>query len=107
MSTSAAPLTPNAWLRYELVKRILPAGISDVLEVGCGQGALGIRLAQRYRYLGVEPDRVSWSVASARIGAAGRGEVRNIAVQELGDEPVRPGMRVRGARAHRGRLRRR
>jgi glycosyltransferase involved in cell wall biosynthesis/SAM-dependent methyltransferase len=83
--TVAAPLTPNAWLRYELIQRILPAGIGDVLEVGCGQGALGTRLAQRYRYLGVEPDRVSWSVASARIGAAG-GEVRNIAVQELGDE---------------------
>jgi len=83
--TVAAPLTPNAWLRYELIKRILPAGISDVLEVGCGQGSLGTRLAQRYRYLGVEPDRVSWSVASARIGAAG-GEVRNIAVEELGDD---------------------
>ena len=64
---------------------MLPVGISDVLEVGCGQGAPGTRLAQRYRYLGVEPDRVSWSVASARIGAAG-GEVRNIAVQELGDD---------------------
>jgi glycosyltransferase involved in cell wall biosynthesis/2-polyprenyl-3-methyl-5-hydroxy-6-metoxy-1,4-benzoquinol methylase len=83
--SAAAPLTPNAWLRYELIKRILPAGISDVLEVGCGQGALGTRLAQRYRYLGVEPDRVSWAVASARIGAAG-GEVRNIALEDLGDE---------------------
>ncbi|MDQ2815090.1 MAG: glycosyltransferase [Actinomycetota bacterium] len=81
----AAPLTPNAWLRYELIKRMLPAGISDVLEIGCGQGALGTRLAQRYRYLGVEPDPVSWSVAKARIGAAG-GEVRNITVQELGDD---------------------
>ena len=82
---SVAPLTPNAWLRYELVKRMLPAGISDVLEVGCGQGALGVRLAQRYRYLGVEPDQVSWAVASERISAAGRGEVRNTTVQDLGD----------------------
>ena len=80
-----APLTPNAWLRYELVKRMLPAGISDVLEVGCGQGALGVRLAQRYRYLGVEPDQASWAVASQRIRAAGRGEVRNVAVHDLGD----------------------
>ncbi len=70
--TVAAPLTPNAWLRYELIKRILPAGISDVLEIGCGQGALGARLAQRYRYLGVEPDPESWSVAKTRFGAAGR-----------------------------------
>jgi glycosyltransferase involved in cell wall biosynthesis/SAM-dependent methyltransferase len=80
-----APLTPNAWLRYELIKRMLPGGISDVLEIGCGQGALGVRLAQRYRYLGVEPDRASWAVASKRISAAGRGEVRNVAAQDLGD----------------------
>jgi glycosyltransferase involved in cell wall biosynthesis len=82
---SVAPLTPNAWLRYELVKRMLPVGISDVLEVGCGQGALGVRLAQRYRYLGVEPDQASWAVASERISAAGRGEVRNTTVRDLGD----------------------
>jgi SAM-dependent methyltransferase len=80
-----APLTPNAWLRYELIKRMLPVGVSDVLEVGCGRGALGVRLAQRYQYLGVEPDQASWAVASARISAAGRGEVRNVAVADLGD----------------------
>ncbi len=81
-----APLAPNAWLRYEVVQRMLPAGISDVLEVGCGQGAVGARLAQRYRYLGVEPDQASYAVASERIRAAGRGEVRNIAVEDLGEE---------------------
>jgi glycosyltransferase involved in cell wall biosynthesis/SAM-dependent methyltransferase len=81
-AAAAAPLTPNTWLRFELIRRILPAGISSVLEIGCGQGAMGTRLAQRYQYLGVEPDRTSWAVASQRIGAAG-GEVRNIAVQEL------------------------
>ena len=81
-----APLTPNASLRYDLVQRMLPAGIADVLEVGCGQGAVGARLAQRYRYLGVEPDRQSWGVARRRIGAVGRGEVRNVTVDALGDE---------------------
>jgi len=87
MDTSVlAPLAPNAWLRYELVKDMFPPGISDVLEVGCGQGALGVRLAQRYNYLGVEPDQASWAVASQRISAAGRGEVRNVSVQDLGDE---------------------
>src|ERR1700690_2022475 len=88
MDTSTlAPLTPNAWLRYELIKDMFPPGISDVLEVGCGQGALGTRLAQRFNYLGVEPDQVSWAIASKRIRAAGgRGEVRNIPVQDLGDE---------------------
>jgi glycosyltransferase involved in cell wall biosynthesis len=80
-----APLTPNAWLRYELIRRMLPADVKDVLEVGCGQGALGVRLAQRYRYLGVEPDQTSWKVASERISASGLGEVRNVAVCDLGD----------------------
>lgn len=83
---AVAPLTPNAWLRYDLVNRMLPASITDVLEVGCGQGSLGTRLAQRYRYLGVEPDKVSWAVAQRRMGAVGRGEVRNVAVEALGDE---------------------
>jgi len=83
---AVAPLTPNAWLRYEVVERMLPAGITDVLEVGCGQGALGVRLAQRYNYLGVEPDQESWSVAQQRISAAGTGEVRNISVDGLGAE---------------------
>lgn len=80
-----APLTPNAWLRYEIVQRILPADVSDVLEVGCGRGSLGVRLAQRYRYLGVEPDEGSWAVASERIRRAGRGEVRNVTFEDLGD----------------------
>jgi glycosyltransferase involved in cell wall biosynthesis len=82
----AAPLTPNAWLRYDVVTRMLPAGVHDVLEVGCGQGALGVRLAQRYQYLGLEPDQSSWAVAQRRISAAGRGEVRNIRVDALGPE---------------------
>jgi glycosyltransferase involved in cell wall biosynthesis len=81
-----APLTPNAWLRYDVLTRILPAGVRDVLEVGCGQGALGVRLAQRYQYLGLEPDQVSWDIAQQRISAAGRGEVRNMRVEELGPE---------------------
>jgi SAM-dependent methyltransferase len=81
-----APLTPNASLRYDLVLRMLPSGVTDVLEVGCGQGAAGARLAQRYRYLGVEPDRQSWEVARRRIAAVGRGEVRNVTVDTLGDE---------------------
>jgi len=83
---AVAPLTPNAWLRYDLVGRMLPADVTDVLEIGCGQGSLGARLAQRYRYLGVEPDRASWEVARRRIRAAGHGEVRNITVEQLDTE---------------------
>jgi SAM-dependent methyltransferase/glycosyltransferase involved in cell wall biosynthesis len=81
-----APLTPNAWLRYDVVERMLPAGVTDVLEIGCGQGALGVRLARRYRYLGVEPDQASWAVARKRISEAGAGEVRNVAVDTLGED---------------------
>ena len=82
---AVAPLAPNSWLRYDVVERMLPADITEVLEVGCGQGAFGVRLAQRFRYVGVEPDRVSWAVAQRRI-SAGPGEVRNIGVEEIGAE---------------------
>jgi SAM-dependent methyltransferase len=80
-----APLAPNAWLRYDLVERMLPAGVTDVLEIGCGGGAFGVRLAQRYAYLGVEPDPQSCEVARRRVAAAGTGEVRNVAAEDLGD----------------------
>jgi SAM-dependent methyltransferase len=82
-----APLTPNAWLRFDVVERLLPAGVTDVLEVGCGQGALGVRLASRYHYLGVEPDASSSEVARGRMAAAANdGEIRNCTVAELGEE---------------------
>jgi len=83
-STSVLPpLSPNGWLRWEVVSRLLPPGRLDVLEMGCGQGGFGARLAQRYRYVGVEPDAVSCTVARARVAAAGGGgEVRH------GDESV-------------------
>ena len=81
-----APLAPNAWLRYDLVERMLPTGITDVLEIGCGRGAFGVRLAQRYRYVGLEPDLESCTVAQRRVAAAGSGDVRNVAAEDLGDE---------------------
>jgi SAM-dependent methyltransferase len=72
------PLAPNAWLRWDLVSRLLPADAADALEVGCGQGGFAARLAQRYRYVGLEPDPASHQIASARPAAAGgTGEVRN------------------------------
>ena len=81
-----APMTPSAWLRYDLIRRMLPPGITDLLEVGCGQGALATRLSGRYRYLGVEPDRQSFEQARQRLALAGTGEVRNISFGELGEE---------------------
>lgn len=83
---SVAPLTPMAWLRYDLVRRMLPAGVTRVLEVGCGQGALAARLAKDFSYLGVEPDQASCAVASQRLALVGAGEVRNLAFGELGEQ---------------------
>jgi SAM-dependent methyltransferase len=81
-----APLAPNACLRYAVVRRMLPAGVTDVLEIGCGRGAFAVRLAARYNYLGIEPDRESWAAARASLRAAGRGEVRNIPAAVLARE---------------------
>ena len=74
------PLSPNGWLRWEVVSRLLPPPDPSlrVLEVGCGQGGFGARLAQRYSYVGVEPDGTSYSVAQQRLAEAGvPGEVRH------------------------------
>lgn len=81
-----APLAPNAWLRFDTIGRMMPPGVKDVLEVGCGQGAVGARLAQRYEYLGVEQDESSYNVARQRVAAMGRGEVRLSSFSDLGDE---------------------
>ncbi|MFL6129095.1 MAG: class I SAM-dependent methyltransferase [Mycobacteriales bacterium] len=72
MTAPLPPLTPRAWLRWDVVCRLL-AGVPTptVLEIGCGQGSMGARLARRGRYLGVEPDPASGAVAEARVTAAG------------------------------------
>jgi SAM-dependent methyltransferase len=71
------PLTANAWLRYEIIRRILDdlEEIQSVLEIGAGQGAMGVRLASRYTYIGLEPDRGSSAVARARLKRAGQGSI--------------------------------
>ena len=64
------PLTPYARLRWDVVSRLvaraLPEPGSRVLEIGCGQGAVGVRLATRHRYTGVELDGASVAVARER-----------------------------------------
>lgn len=78
MSPTLPPLSPNAWLRWSVVSRLLPPGRLDVLEIGCGQGGFGARLAQHHRYVGIEPDAESCTVAATRVAAAGgTGEVRH------------------------------
>lgn len=70
-----AMLPPNAWLRWEAVRALLPTDAESILEIGCGQGGFAPRLARRYRYVGLEPDEESFAVARARLGGAG--EVRH------------------------------
>jgi SAM-dependent methyltransferase len=66
------PLTIRAWLRYDVVKRVIERLKPDTaLEIGCGQGAFGARLAHEVRYLGVEPDQSSYQVARGRIEPRG------------------------------------
>lgn len=74
MSEPALPL--NAWLRYDAARRLLrrvEPQVDSVLEVGPGAGAIGVRLARRFRYVGVEPDRESFARARQRL--AGLGDV--------------------------------
>lgn len=77
-------------LRWSVVHPLLdqePAA-SHILEVGCGQGAVGARLASRFgSYTGVEPDVVSAEVAAARVGPYGGRVVANL-TEVAPDEPV-------------------
>jgi SAM-dependent methyltransferase len=75
------PLTPMARLRYDRIRALLPSSAQSVLEIGCGEGAVGYRLAQRYRYVGLEPDEQSRAVARQRVGV--HGEVRAADVSTL------------------------
>jgi SAM-dependent methyltransferase len=71
------PLAIRAWLRYDVVKRVIARlRPRTALEIGCGQGAFGARLAEDVKYLGVEPDKSSFDVACSRIEPRG-GEVLN------------------------------
>ncbi len=70
-------LPPNAWLRWETVVRHLPQPPGSLLEVGCGQGGFGARLARRFRYVGIDLDETSLSIARRRLDAHGvSGEFR-------------------------------
>jgi SAM-dependent methyltransferase len=67
------PLTVKGWLRWDVVARLLAdlEGVESVLEIGAGEGALGARLARRYRYVGVEPDPQAFATARSRFARAG------------------------------------
>ena len=65
------PLSPNAWMRWELIRRELDSlQPRSILELGMGQGALGARLEHDRRYVGIEPDDRSRAVAKDRMSSA-------------------------------------
>jgi SAM-dependent methyltransferase len=69
----ALPL--NAWLRYDLVWRLLRSvepEVRSILEIGPGTGAIAARLASRFEYIGVEPDVEAHRRAVSRLGGKGR-----------------------------------
>jgi len=83
--SSVPPLPPNAAMRWSVVRRLVERlAPKTILEIGCGQGAFGARLASRARYLAVEPDATSFAVAKSRIEAAG-GRIRNATTDAIDD----------------------
>ncbi len=81
----APPLTANATLRWSIVRALLDRiRPRRVLEIGCGQGAYGARIAARAEYVGVEQDTESWRVAADRVEPVG-GRVLNGTVDMLDD----------------------
>jgi SAM-dependent methyltransferase len=62
------PLSIHAWLRYAAIERLLDqCKLRTVLEIGVGQGSVGVRLAVRYEYTGIELDDISILTARARF----------------------------------------
>jgi SAM-dependent methyltransferase len=84
MRQGMPPLTFMAWLRWDLIRVALAPVKGPVLEVGCGQGAMGARLAARLPYTGVEPDPVSAAVARERISGFPGAVVEEGALEEVG-----------------------
>jgi SAM-dependent methyltransferase len=73
------------WAVVEALTSGLEPG--SILEIGCGQGGFGARLALRGGYLGVESDPTSWTTARRAIEPFG-GEVRNVSWLDLAPGPT-------------------
>jgi SAM-dependent methyltransferase len=86
MSRRVPPLSLHAWLRFDAIERLLPRDARTLLEIGAGQGSAGALLAQRFSYVGLEPDPESFGTAVRRIG--GLGKVVNEALESY--EPGEP-----------------
>ncbi|MEQ4302787.1 class I SAM-dependent methyltransferase [Plantactinospora sp. B6F1] len=66
------PLPPRAALRWNVVRRIVAeCRPGTILELGCGLGSVGTRLARLANYTAAEPDPRSFQTAHARITPLG------------------------------------
>ena len=74
-------LTVTAWLRYDVIRRMLARVEAEAartfLEIGTGGGSIGLTLARRFDYVGLELDPVCYGTAAARFERAGLREVVN------------------------------
>lgn len=84
MTQPDPPLAPRARLRWSVVRRTVEGlAPSSILELGCGLGAVGVRLARMAQYTAAEPDDRCWSTAHERIAPLG-GEVIHGDHREVG-----------------------
>ena len=72
-------LSLHAWLRYDAILAQLrrATGVRSILEIGAGQGSIGVMLARRFSYVGLEPDPTSFETARSRFEQAGVREMVN------------------------------
>lgn len=66
--TLTPPLSVHAWLRFAAIRRLLTeVEARTVLEIGVGEGSVGVLLARTYDYTGVDVDLQSLSTARKRF----------------------------------------
>jgi cyclopropane fatty-acyl-phospholipid synthase-like methyltransferase len=62
------PLSVHAWLRYSVIEALLSqVAPRTVLEIGVGQGSVGVLLARHYEYTGVDMDEMALDTARDRF----------------------------------------
>jgi len=88
MKGMAAPaLSLGASLRWYHIQRFLDTvDPQSVLEVGCGLGATGYRLALRHPYRAYEPDPSSATTAAATMAGIAHADIRAVALPSEADE---------------------
>lgn len=66
------PLSVHAWLRYSVVQSLLSEiSARTALEIGVGQGSVGVLLARRFAYTGIDLDQVALARARDRFSRCG------------------------------------